>query len=112
MPRFDFKDPLNPRLAEKPQVWQTPFIRLANRIPPSYRIHFVGVTVDHRLGYTGRRQFHSLAQALTWAESMYGDSWSNKRFTQELDLHVLLDCTSRSLPQDLKNSIAAQLRRC
>lgn len=112
MPRFDFKDPLNPRLAVKPQVWQTPFIRLANRIPPIYRIHFVGVTVDCRLGYTGRRQFHSLAQALIWAESMYGDSWSNKRFTQELDLHVLLDCTSRSLPQDLKNSIAAQLRRC
>lgn len=112
MPRFDFKDPLNPRLAVKPQVWQTPFIRLANRIPPSYRIHFVGVTVDCRLGYTGRRKFHSLAQALIWAESMYGDSWSNKRFTQELDLHVLLDCTSRSLPQDLKNSIAAQLRRC
>lgn len=60
MPRFDFKDPLNPRLAVKPQVWQTPFIRLANRIPPSYRIHFVGVTVDCRLGYTGRRQINSI----------------------------------------------------
>ncbi len=50
-------------------VPETPFLLLAKRIPPMYWRLFQGVTLDSRMGYTGRRQFHSLGQAKSTGQS-------------------------------------------
>ncbi|MEK6171338.1 hypothetical protein WI645_10160 [Vibrio cholerae] len=82
-------------------VPETPFLLLAKRIPPMYWRLFQGVTLDSRMGYTGRRQFHSLGQAIDWAKSSVGDSWSNKRFHKLVGLDVLLACTASKVPEHL-----------
>ncbi|WP_119828720.1 hypothetical protein [Vibrio cholerae] len=82
-------------------VPDTPFILLAKRIPPMYWRLFQGVTLDSRMGYTGRRQFHNLGQAIDWAKSSVGDSWSNKRFRKPVGLDTLLVCTASKVPEHL-----------
>nr|WHE44002.1 hypothetical protein LOCMHKOF_00119 [Providencia stuartii] len=82
-------------------VPETPFLLLAKRIPPMYWRLFQGVTLDSRMGYTGRRQFHRLGQAIDWAKSSVGDSWSNKRFHKPVGLDVLLACTASKVPEHL-----------
>ena len=79
----------------------TPFLLLAKRIPPMYWRLFQGVTLDSRMGYTGKRQFHGLGQAINWAKSSVGYSWSNKHFHKPVDLDLLLACTASQLPEHL-----------
>ncbi|MCU2334261.1 hypothetical protein N8Q20_21475 [Enterobacter hormaechei subsp. steigerwaltii] len=62
---------------------------------------FQGVTLDSRMGYTGKRQFHGLGQAINWAKSSVGYSWSNKHFHKPVDLDLLLACTASKLPEHL-----------
>lgn len=90
-----------------PSLYTPPLLTLANRIPPRYRQYFVGVTLDSRLGFTGRHQFHYLAQAIRWMESPVGVEWAIKGRTAPPTLDDLLQCTSRTIP----DTIITQIRR-
>ena len=83
----------------------TPFLVLAKRIPPMYWGLFEGVTLDSRMGYAGKRQFHNLGQAINWAKSSVGVAWSNKSFNKELNIDVLVDCTASRLPERIVKSL-------
>ncbi|GCW53198.1 hypothetical protein HmCmsJML088_01886 [Escherichia coli] len=94
--QFWAKSAILPQNANSP-----PFLLLAKRIPPMYWRLFQGVTLDSRMGYTGQRQFHGLGQAINWAKSSVGYSWSNKHFHKPVDLDLLLACTASQLPEHL-----------
>lgn len=70
-------------------VPETPFLLLAKRIPPMYWRLFQGVTLDSRMGYTGRRQFHSLGQAIR----------------RQLVLPTRANYTGRTLQCDIKSRL-------
>ncbi|ARA34253.1 hypothetical protein AM448_24610 (plasmid) [Escherichia coli] len=59
------------------------------------------MTVVSNSGGRSRRQFHRLGQAIDWAKSSVGDSWSNKRFHKPVGLDVLLACTASKVPEHL-----------
>ncbi|AEH16256.1 hypothetical protein L5M38_22200 [Shewanella sp. SM101] len=106
MSRFNFKNPLAPMVERKRcSKVKSPLVNFIEKIPPRLRGCFVGVTIDSRLGYTGKRQFHSLSQALMWAESECGHSWADKRFLKPISLETLLDCTAMSVPESVQASL-------
>lgn len=74
--RLDLYHQNKGRRASEPD---TPFLLLAKRIPPMYWRLF-GVTLDSRMGYTGKRQFHGLGQAINWAKSSVGYSGQTSTF--------------------------------
>lgn len=78
-----------------------PFFCFASKIPPRQRMFFVGFTLDSRLGYSGKRQFHNLQQALNWAERKEGESWRIKRFTGSISLDLLIDCAASAVPDQV-----------
>ncbi len=65
MNQFHRLDLYHQNKGRRASVPDTPFLLLAKRIPPMYWRLFQGVTLDSRMGYTGRRQFHSLGKQST-----------------------------------------------
>lgn len=87
----------------------TPFLLLANKVPPMYWQHFVGVTLDRRLGFAGSRQFHNLGQAITWAKSPTSASWSIRNNLRPVNIQTLIDCTSGRIPKIILNDVKQRL---
>lgn len=88
-----------------------PFLKIAAAIPPMYWQYFQGVTLDSRMGFTGSRQFHSLGQAINWAKSDIGYSWSNKSFCKPISLDVLLSRTASTIPHSMVSEIKRYFTR-
>lgn len=75
---------------------RSPLITLLESIPPRERLQIRGLRVGPALGYTGSRQFHTAAQALSWCRpdsevftSWPAESWRDKRFNEKLYLEDL-----------------------
>lgn len=99
------------KLLRRKQVHATPFTRLVKQIPASYRASsFRNITLDHRLGFMGSRQFDSLEQALAWAESDRGYSWADKRCWRPLGLNELLCCTGAKVSVAVKTYLEMTMR--
>lgn len=84
---------------------QSPLIDLLNQLGARERQHIVGLTIDSRLGYEGRRTFHTAEQAMHWlapSTEVFGtfpaESWRNKRFSKRLYLEDLLECATSASP--------------
>ncbi len=84
----------------EPAKPRSPLIDLLQSLSPRERLAIRDLTVDHRLGYMGQRQFQTVANALNWltpsypAESYPSQSWQDKRFTKKLTLEDLVACTA------------------
>ena len=88
------------RLPEQ-HVPGSPLLTLLDQIGPGYLAQIKGLTVDHRLGYNGSRQFQWAAQAKTWlnpgntVHAPASHSWQNKRFAHKLYLEDLAECCAQ-----------------
>jgi hypothetical protein len=86
---------------------QGPLVELLKKIAPHDLAAIKGVTVDHRLGYTGSRRFQYASQAWRWiapAEEVFdafpAESWRDKRFLHCLYLEDFAQCCSH-FPEQL-----------
>lgn len=75
-----------------------PLIDLLGTIYPRELARITAVVVGESLGYTGARRFHNAAQALQWvkpyhAHNVPAESWRNKRFTKQLTIDDLAQCS-------------------
>lgn len=88
-------------------VIQSPLIDLLEKLGPGRLQQIRGLTIDHRLGYMGSREFQWASQGLRWlkpTEHMFSspasESHQNKRFQSRLYLEDIQDC-SREFPERL-----------
>lgn len=84
----------------QPAQPDSPLIRLLKSLSPHQRACINGLTVDHRLGYSGQRTFATAGQALNWLAPPYAaahypsESWRDKRFVRPLTLEDLIACSA------------------
>lgn len=85
----------------------SPLITLLESLGPRALGEIRGLTVDHRLGYTGSRTFAFGTQALRWvkpSDEVFGpfpaESWRDKRFQRTLTVEDLAECCAK-LPHAL-----------
>ena len=99
------------RLPSENKAPSTPLLELINKIPAGLWGRFIGVTIDHRVGFTGSRQFNSLHQVAQWIghnktiidnQTMPYQSWTMRGFRQKVLLADLIDVCSKA--PDLENS--------
>lgn len=81
---------------------ESPLITLLESLGPRALGEIRGLTVDHRLGYTGSRTFAFGSQALRWAkpgDEVFGhfpaESWRDKRFSRRLTVEDLAECCAK-----------------
>jgi len=85
--------------AQQSRTKTNPLTLALQGIPPMYLSRIRGLTVDSRLGYTGRRQFNTASQALQWANPSHvaashpADSWADRRFTRSIAIDDIIKCS-------------------
>lgn len=86
---------------------ESPLIDLLEKMGPGRLQHIRGLTIDHRLGYVGSREFQWASQALRWlkpSDTMFSspasESHQDKRFQKKLFLEDLQACC-REFPERL-----------
>ena len=101
-----FYDELGRTMRRSTPLYKPSLLLLVKRISQHYQVQFRGVTLGHRLGFCGMRQFANLALAVRWMESEIGAANAYKRPIR-LTLDDVLACTSNTLPE----SLLVQIRR-
>jgi hypothetical protein len=86
---------------------QSPLIDAIQKIALRDRLRMTGFQIGPSLGYSGSRQFHTVAQALRWLapddevfDSFPAESWRIKNFRQRLTFEDVAKCCA-SVPEDI-----------
>lgn len=87
---------------------QSPLIDVIQKIAPRDRIRMRGFRIGPSLGYSGSRQFHTVAQGLLWIapdaevfDAFPAESWRIKTFSQRLTFDDIAHCCA-SVPEDIR----------
>jgi hypothetical protein len=108
------------RLPQSVKRPRTPLFVALDAIGPRCRQAIKGLTVDHRLGYSGRRVFHTADQAFRWLGGyeperfdcqprLASESWIDWRFTRPVTWEMLRECVSGPVPAGVERHVSQVL---